>query len=211
VEYPQEAPPDLAGQSVAYEIDVHEVKRKVLPDLDDEFAKDLGDFADLAALRARLREDLERDKRRDAERQIRNAIMDKVLLENPIVLPEVLVDDELRHRLEQVVRRMYLQGIDPEHAQVDWVKLRDSQVDPARKSVHARLMLDAVAAAEGLAVTPAEVDERIRLEARHLGEPPDKLRKQLAKGTGLQAMKSQLLREKTLDLLVAVANIPNEE
>jgi len=212
VDYPKEYEhPPLAGQSVRYRVVVHEVKRKQIPDLDDEFAKDLGDFADLAALRERVRDDLLERRRQEIERGVRQSVLDKVLLENPIVLPDVLVEHEVRHRLESIVRNMILQGVDPEKVQLDWEKLRTEQEEPARKSVHARLILDRVAEVESLSIDTAEVEERIRRDAQRIGEKPDKLRRQLEKRGGLEGLKAQLVREKSLDLLRAVANIQNEE
>ena len=129
--------------------EVPEVERRELPELDDEFAKDLGEFDDLEALKARIREDLEARKKRESEMAVRQGVLDKLLLENPIVLPETLVEDEIRQRLEEMVRRMMMQGMDPEQMQLDWKELRKQQEEPARKSVHARLLLDARRNAHG--------------------------------------------------------------
>ncbi len=212
VTYPAEYPSDrLAAKSVRYAIAVHEVKRREVPALDDEFAKDLGDLADLAALRARVREDLETRKSAEAKRAVRQSLLDKILLENPVVLPEVLVEEEIRSRLEDMVRAMILHGVDPRGADFDWKALRDRQEEPARKAVHARLVLDAVAEAEDLAVDPSEVDERIRLEAERIGETPETIRARLRKGGGLEALQIQLVREKSLDFMTSVANIRKVE
>ena len=202
---------ELAGRSVRYEIRVREVRMRELPALDDEFAKDLGEFADLAALRARLRTDLEARAAHEAERRVRQAVLDEVLLRNPIVLPEGLVDEEIRRRLEQGVRGLIARGIDPQKVELDWKRLRDEQVEPARKTVHARLILDAVARVEGLTIEATEVEERVRRDAEALGEKPAKLREQLASAGGIDALSAQMCREKALDLLTSVANIRSEE
>jgi trigger factor len=199
------------GKPVRYELHVHEVKAKQVPELDDEFARDLGDFPDLAALRARVRQDLEARAQREADERVRQAVLEKVMLENPIVLPDVLVEDEVRHRLEDLVRRMYAQGIDPEKVELDWKKLRDQQEQGARRSVHARLILDAVARAKGLAVSAEEFEQRIRKDAEAIGEAYSTVRKRLEEGSGSEVIRAQLVREKALDLLTAVANIQNEE
>ncbi|HXV76803.1 MAG TPA: trigger factor [Candidatus Polarisedimenticolaceae bacterium] len=212
VDYPKEYEnPDLAGKTVRFEITVHEVKVRQVPQLDDEFAKDLGDFDDLAALTARVRSDLEQRRSREVEGKLRQTLLDKVLLENPMVLPDVLVDSEIRQRLEELIRRLYLQGVDPEKVEIDWKRLRDDQEAPARKSVHARLVLDAIARAEGLAVTPEEIDDRIRNDARSVGESHDQFKKRLREHGGTEVIRTQILREKSLDLLTAVANIQSEE
>jgi len=210
--YPKEHPnKDLAGKEVAYELQVHEVKRRVVPPLDDDFAKDLGDFGSLDDLRKRIREDLEHRKKHEAERAVRQAVLDKVLLENPIVLPDTLVESEIRYRLEEIVRRMMMQGMDPEKLQLDWKELRNQQEEPARKAVHARLILDAVARAESLEVSEDEVEQRLVRDAAALGQKVEKFRAELKKQGGIEVMKNQLLREKSLDLLTSVANIRNEE
>ncbi len=212
VEYPDEYPEkSLAGKRVEYKVTVHELKKKVLPELDDEFAKDLGDFADLAALRARIEEDLTKRKENQAQSEVRQRLLDKLLVENPVVLPEVLVEQEVRSRLEEIARRLISQGIDLDQAGLDWSKMRKEQEESCRKSVHARLVLDAVARAEDIQVTDEEVDERITRDAAQMGENPDKLREGMKKHGGLQPLKNQILREKSLDLLTAVANIQNEE
>ncbi len=208
VEYPADyQSSDLAGQRVGYRLTVHEVKRPELPELDDEFAKDLGDFEDLAALREKLRKDLDARKRHEADHALRQSVLDKVLIENPVVLPEVLVEAEVRGRLQEIVHKMMLEGLDPEKVKVDWKELRERQLEPAKKAVHARLILDAVAQAEKVQVDPSEVEERINRDAERLGQSPAKLRADLKKHSGRQALTVQLVREKSLDYLTSVANI----
>jgi len=106
---------------------------------------------------------------------------------------------------------MYAQGIDPEKVELDWKKLRDQQEQGARRSVHARLILDAVARAKGLAVSAEEFEQRIRKDAEAIGEAYSTVRKRLEEGSGSEVIRAQLVREKALDLLTAVANIQNEE
>jgi trigger factor len=202
---------DLAGKPVEYRLSVHEVKRRLVPELDDEFAKDMGDFESLDALRKRIRSDLDQRKRADRDRGLRNSVMDKVLLENPIPLPDALVADETRQRLEDVARMMVHQGVDPRTAEIDWSAMRDRQVEPARKAVHGRLVLDAVAAIEGIEVSDDEVETRLESDAAKVGETATKLRARIEKHGGMEARKIQLGREKSLDFLIAVANIQGEE
>ncbi len=208
VDYPGEHPSSShAGKRVDYQVHVHEVKRREVPALDDEFAKDMGEFQDLAALRERLRADLEERKRAQVRQAVRQAVLDKVLLDNVAVLPEILVDEEVQQRLEDMVRSMILHGVDPRKAELDWKELRDRQVEPARKVVHARLVLDAIAEEEKIATDDREVEARIRKEAERVGEPVETLRARLKKGGGLEALQTQIVREKTLDFLTSVANI----
>lgn len=212
VRYPDEHPaPRLAGKAVRYVVKVHEIKRREIPALDDEFARDMGEFENLAALRARVLSDLEARKLSEARAAVRQSILDKALLENPVALPDVLVEEEIRHRLEDMVRAMVLHGVDPRQADFDWKSLRDRQEEPARKTVHARLLLDAIAAAESIEASPEDLEARIRVEAERIGEGVEALRAKLKKGDGLEALKTQMVREKTLDFLTSVANIQKAE
>ena len=215
-EHHQDEPHEHEGEhdhthgSIAYHVVVHEVKRREIPALDDDFARELG-ADDLPALRVRAREDLERHAREEAERGVRQSVVDKVLLENPIPLPEILVAEETRHRLEDLARMLAVQGVDVGAEGFDWKALYERQQEPARRAVHARLVLDAVARQEALSVDDDEVEQRIALEASRIGESAASLRRRLQKGGGLEALRNQLLREKTLDFLTSVANIRPEE
>ena len=128
-----------------------------------------------------------------------------------MLLPDVLVEEEIQHRLEDMVREMMFHGFDPRKAELDWKELRDRNEAPARKIVHARLVLDAIAAAEGVKVDRKDLDERIRREAERIGEGYDALRLRLGKSGGLQALETQMVREKSLDLITSIANIHGAE
>lgn len=213
VTYPDEfRAPELAGKRVEVAVRVHEVKRREIPELDDEFAKDLAErFEGLDDLRSQIRQDIEARKKSQAEETVRQALLDKLLLENVVVIPDVLVEREIQRRLEGAVREMMMQGVDPEKADVDWKQLRDRQEEPARKSVHARLVLDAVAAEEKIEVSEADATARIRAEAERTGQPYRDLRKRIDEQGGTEPLKIQMVREKTLDYLTSVANIRTEE
>ena len=212
VDYPTEYPAkELAGKTVAYKLTVHEVKRREVPEIDDELAKDLGEFDDLDALKTRIREDLEARQRREIDNEVRQSLLQKLLTDHPIVLPEALVEQEIRQRLEELARNLVMQGVDLETADFNWKDVREKQEDPARKSVHARLLLDAVARAEDLQGSDEEVNERIEHDARHMGQKPAELRHRLEQSGGTETLVSQLLREKSLDLIKTSANISIEE
>jgi len=208
VDYPEDyGAKEMAGKRVDYKMTVHEVKQPILPDLDDEFAKDVGEFEDLAALELKIKTDLEARKKHESEMAARQAVMAKVLLANPVVLPEVLVEQEIRRRLEDFVRKLMMQGIDPEKQEINWEELRKQQEEPARKSVHARLVLDAVAEAEKIEVDAEAIEARLRQDAERIGESFEKLSARLKKHEGEEALTTQLVREKALDYLTSVANI----
>jgi trigger factor len=212
VDYPEEyGAKELAGKTVAYKLTIHEVKRREIPVIDDEFAKDLGEFDDLEALKARIREDLEHRQKHEIDGEVRNSLLQKLLTDHPVVLPEALIEHEIRQRLEELARNLVMQGVELEKAGLDWKDIREKQEEPARKSVHARLFLDAVVRAEDLKISDEELNARIEHDAQQMGQTPAELRKRLDEAGGPEPLISQLVREKALDLIKTSANISTEE
>jgi trigger factor len=198
---------ELADQDVAYDITVKSVKRRVLPALDDEFAKDLGDFDNLAALRARVREDLEHEARHAADRELRSALMKQLAGRVPFELPASLIDRELDHRLEDFARRMMEQGIDPRQAGIDWQAFRESQRGPALEAAGGAVYLDQLARHEHIEVTQEEVDQEVARYAERTGRTPAAVRAALEKEQGLSRIAVGIRREKSVDFLMARATI----
>ena len=125
---------ELADTDVSYTVTVKGIKRRVLPELDDEFAKDLGEFETLDALRARVREDLEHEARHAAEREVRAALMKQLAARVPFEVPASLIEREIDRRLEEFARRLIDQNVDPRQAGIDWQAFRESQRDVAQGS-----------------------------------------------------------------------------
>ena len=131
LDYPADyAVAELAGTSVAYTVTLNELRRRVVPALDDEFAKDLGEDLDtLEALRARVRGDLEAESRDASERQLRADLLKQLAKRLPFPVPGALVDREVDRRVEEFARRLMSQQIDPRRANIDWAAFR---AGPAR-------------------------------------------------------------------------------
>src|SRR5439155_2437619 len=136
---------ELANADVSYTVTVKGLKRRVLPELDDEFAKDLGEFETLDALTARVREDLEHEAKHAAEREDRAELMKQLATRLPFDVPASMVDREVDHRLEEFARRLIDQRIDPRQAGIDWAAFRESQREVSRDAVAAALVLEEVA------------------------------------------------------------------
>src|SRR5262249_41867403 len=142
---------------VSYTVAVKGGKRRVLPELDDEFAKDLGEFDTLDALRQRGREGLEHDGKHAAARAGRGELMKQLAARLPFEVPASLAAREMDRRVEEFARRLIEQQIDPRQAGIDWNAFRESQRDAAREAVAAALVLDEVARREQLEVIEPEV------------------------------------------------------
>jgi trigger factor len=189
---------------------VKAIKRRVLPELDDEFAKDLGEFETLDALRARVREDLEHEARHTAERDLRGELMKQLATRLPFEVPASLVERELNRRLEDFARRLIEQNIDPRQAGIDWNAFRDSQRDVAKEAVASALVLDEIARRQQLDPTESDVEQEIARFAERSGRTPAAVRAGLEKEGGLSRVYSGLRREKSIDFVMAHATIAGE-
>ena len=208
VVYPGDHPAsDLAGRRIGYDVTLGEIKRKVLPALDDEFARDLGKFGALDELKRAVESDLAERERRKANEAARGQVIDQLVQGNPDVpVPDVMVDEEVDRRVDELVRSMVMQGMDPRRAAVDWDEIRDKQREPAAKSVRAMILLDAIAEEEKISVAPDALDKALSEEAARRRQTLEALRAKLAKDGRLDRLEQQLLREKVLDFLLVASN-----
>ena len=211
IHYPADYPiGELANTDVSYTVAVKGIKRRVLPDLDDEFAKDLGEFDTLDALRARVRADLEEEGRHAADRDVRAELMKQLAARLPFEVPQPLVEREIDRRLEEFARRLIDQNIDPRQAGIDWNAFRESQREVAREAVAAALVLDEVSRREHLDVTEDELEREVSRYADRSGRTPAAVRAALEKEGGLSRVSAGLRREKSIDFAMARATIAGD-
>ena len=208
VRYPADHPiGELADTQVSYTVTVKGLKRRVVPELDDEFAKDLGEFDSLEALRTRVRDDLEHEARHASERELRGELMKQLAARVPFEVPASLIDREVDRRLEEFARRLVEQNVDPRQAGIDWQAFRDSQREAAREAVASAMALDEIARREQLDVTEAEAEQEIGRYAERTGRTAAAVRAALEKEGGLSRVYSGLRREKSIDYVMARATI----
>jgi trigger factor len=198
---------DLAGRSVEYGVTIKAIKQRVVPALDDEFAKDLGSFDSLAALRDRVRRDLEHEAAHEADRSVRGDLLADLAKRVPFAVPDALVEQELDRRVEEFARRLVEQQVDPRKAGIDWNEFRAAQRDAAVESVKAMVALDEIARREPVVVTDEDLTQEIARFAERSGRTPEAVRAQIEKDNGLARLRGGLRREKTVDLLLANAAI----
>ena len=149
VHYPADyAIKELAGTTVNYDVTVKAVRKRIVPELDDEFAKDLGDFASLDALKARVREDLEHEARHESDRELRAELMKQLATRVTFEVPQALLEREIDRRVEEFVRRLIDQQIDPMKTNINWEDFRERQREAAAEAVRGALVLDEVARRE---------------------------------------------------------------
>jgi len=208
VRFPAEyAVKELADTTVTYKVTVKDVRHRVLPELDDEFAKDVGAFESLAALRDQVRTDLQEEAGDNTTRQLRADLLSQLAKRLSFDPPVSLVDREMDRRVEEFARQLMQQNMDPRQAGIDWDQFREAQREPAIASVASALVLDEIARREHLTVAPEEVDKEIERFAERAGRTPTALRAQLEKEGGVSRLMVGLRREKAVDLAMSRATI----
>jgi len=198
---------ELAGTTVKYEVEVKAIRTKVTPPLDDELAKDLGDFESLEALRTRIRADLEHELRHEVERDTRAELLRQLATRVTFEVPSSLLDREIDRRVEEFVRRLMDQQIDPMKTGINWEEFRDRQREAATEAVKGALVLDEVARREQIEVSDADVEAEIERFADRSGRSAASVRARLEKEGGVSRLYAGLRREKSVDLLLGKATV----
>src|SRR6187402_3033431 len=199
--------PELAGGTVNYTVNLKEIKKRIVPALDDELAKDLGDFASLDELRARIREDLEHEAMHAAERQVRQDVMKQLAARVPFPVPTSLVEREIDRRLQDFAQRLMEQRIDPRQANIDWNQFREGQRAPATEAVASAIVLDEIAKRENIEVTDADMDTELQRYAEQTGHNLQAIRARLQKDGELGRLAAGLRREKAVAHVMSKAQI----
>jgi trigger factor len=198
---------ELAGGTVDYTVALKEIKKRVVPALDDELAKDLGEFDSLEALRTHVREDLEHEARHAAEHQVRAEVLKQLASRVPFAVPETLVEREIDRRLEDFARRLMEQRIDPRQANIDWNAFRDAQRTPATEAVGSAIALDEIARREQIEVTDDDLTAELQRYADRTGHSVASIRARLQKDGELGRIAAGLRREKAVAHTVSRAQI----
>ena len=213
VDYPADFSSEaLAGKKVEYTTDVTAVRRKELPELDDEFAKSLGaEFESVETLRTKVREDLEARATFESDRNLRDELITKLLDAHKFEVPQSLVEEQTNHRLEGVARQMMARGIDPRNQEIDWERGREELQEQAEKDVRATMLLEKIAEAENVTVSEEEIGVEIEALAAASRQSTMQVRAALTKDGGDRSIAHRLRNRKALDLLMENASITDGE
>jgi len=208
VAYPADYPDaKLAGKKFQYSVDVLGIKTKTLPELNDEFAKDVSDAASLEELKKKIRESLEHERDHRQKELQREKVLAALVKLHDFPVPDSLVEHQMDVRLERVVRSLAQQGVDPRAVNVDWVSLRRRQEERARDDVKAELVVDRIATEEKIDVTEEELQGELEHMSSHGGESAEAIRARLTKQGALDRMKAKLRSDKTVDWLAQNARV----
>lgn len=213
VEYPADfSAKGLAGKKVDYAVKVSAVRIKELPEFDDDWAQSLSDeIESLEQLRTKVRSDLEQQVKNESDNRMRAELLRKLVDAHQFELPERLVQHQTEHRLEQVVRDMIGQGIDPRNPELQWDKARESLQEQASYDLRSSLLLERIAEEEQIEVTDQEIDDEINAIADASRQTAEQVRAILTKQGGERSIAGRLRNRKALDLLVANARVTAQE
>jgi trigger factor len=212
VDYPADfSSQPLAGKKVEYTVDVTSVRRKELPEVDDEWVKSLGYDFDVATLRSKIREDLEMRLKADSERHLRDELIRQLITAHPFEVPQSFVEQQTNQRLQTVVREMMQRGVDPRHPQMNWEGAREELKEQAENDVRATMLLEQIAEAENITVSNEEVESEIEALATASQQSKEQVRAALTKSGGERSIAHRLRNRKALDVLIENANITEAE
>ena len=213
VEYPADfSSQGLAGKKLAYEADVTAVRRKELPEADDEWAKSLGDeFDSVATLRSKIRQDYELRAKAEADHKVRGELIRQVVAAHPFEVPESLVQQQTNQLLQTVARDMMERGVDPRNPELKWDRAHEELKTQAEQDVRATMLMEHIAEAENITVSNEEVEAEIEAIATASRQSVEQVRAALTKSGGERSIAHRLRNRKALELLIDNANITDTE
>lgn len=185
-----------------FHLSANEVLERQLPEVDDELARTLGNFEDLAGLQSDIGHRLTHEKIHRLNQQRERALLDQLCERHPLELPEWVVEQETRDIMGEYAQNLASQGIDVQKVQIDWNALAGDLKPQAEKRVHTRLVLDAIALGESIELEPQAVEERLALIARSQGKSAAQLRRAFIDDGRMMALEEQLLRETVITTLM---------
>jgi trigger factor len=197
----------LRGKEGSAHIKLGEVKEKVLPALDDDFAKSVGEFETLEAVRAEVRRQLEARREAESRQALEDKIIDALLARHEFGVPDAMVMRQVAHQVEHTRERLRRQGVNPDGVQWDYPKIVTELRPGAERAVRRALLLEAIADQEALTVADAQMDEEIEKFARASQRPAPAVRRMMEKSGDLDALQHGLRERKTLDLLIEHARV----
>ncbi|MEK4442682.1 MULTISPECIES: trigger factor [Niallia] len=195
---------DLAGKPATFKVTVHEIKGKELPELDDEFAKDVDEEAEtLAELKEKIKTRLENDKKHQAEHTVRDTVVEKASENAKMDIPSAMIDTEIDRMMSEFEQRLQMQGMNLElyfqFSGQDEAALKDQMKEDAEKRVRSNLTLEAIVAAENIEVTEEEVKAELENMSQIYNMPVDAIKQALG---GVENLQMDIKMRKAIDFLV---------
>jgi len=208
IDIPQEnANKEICGKTVKFNVLIKEVKEKQLPTVDDEFAKDLGDYKDLKDLRVKIKESLAERRLQDGEASLKEKIFDSLIEKNPFDVPKSMIETQIRNMVMNTQQMLNNQGINLEDLGQSAEQMQDSYRQPAERQVRSALLLDAVAQKEGLKVEPKDLEEKYEEFASQVNQSVDFVKAKITQ----EMLEPQIIEKKAIEYIISKANIKEKQ
>jgi trigger factor len=191
----------LSGKTIRFRMKLKMIRTKELPEVNDEFAQDLGDYPTLNDLREAIRKSIFSEREYHAQQKAKDELVDKLVEAHDFPVPDAYVERQIEAQLEQQFRSLAERGVDPSKLQLDWAKIKDSQRPKATHDVKGSLLVDKIADRESIHATQDEVDHEVQRIAKQQREPVAATRKKLEKDGILGRIAHQIRTNKTLNFL----------
>jgi trigger factor len=192
----------LAGKTFSYAVKVQAIKQKSLPELNDEFAKQLGEFQTVDDLRKTIREQIESERKHQAEHDAKDKLVGELIQRNDFEVPDSLIEQQIDIRLERGLRALAAQGLTAEQMKkMDLQRLRAGQREQAIHDVKAALLLERVAEEENVQVSDEELNQELEGLAKQSKQTSEAVRARLTRDGGLDRIRTRIRNEKTLEFL----------
>jgi len=203
VHYPDDFSDErLRGKTFAYKVKVNAIKQKSLPEINDDFAKELGEFKTIDEVKQRIREGMEHERKHEAEREAKDKLLAELIRRNEFEVPEALVEHQIDLRLDRGLRALAAQGMRQEDMKkMDFGRLRAGQRDQAVQEVKASLLLEKIADTENIQVGDEEIDREVEALAKQTNQAADDIRARLTKDGALDRIRNRIRNEKALEFL----------
>ncbi len=198
---------NIAGKIATFQVVVKDIKESVLPELDDDFAKGLGEFVDLEALRLAVREELEQEKQKAISSEVEVQLIDDLIKRNPFEVPQSLVERELQRMLDTIRYRLSAQNLTLEQAGMDEETFKERNLDVAEKKVRRSVLLERIAAQEKFEISDEELKQGLHMAAEEAKQPYEKVRDFYQRNNLMEPYRHQLMEEKVVKFLHDQADI----
>ncbi|HLM46418.1 MAG TPA: trigger factor [Myxococcaceae bacterium] len=191
----------VKGKTARFKFTVKGLKKKVVPELNDDFAKETNEAQSLEELRTKIRTDLEQGKRSKAQNDERAAILTALIERNAFDVPKSMVERTIDNMLEGQLRNMARMGMDPRRLNLDFARLREDLRERATQEVKGALLIEAIAQKENIQASDADVDKKLEELAAEAKQPIDVVRKYFKGAEERQGLSLRLREEKTIEFL----------
>jgi trigger factor len=196
-----------AGKTISFHVKIKEIKEKILPPLDDEFAKDIGDYPSLEELRLKLKTDIEGVKELVLKRQLKDQIMDQLIQATPFEVPETLVQGQTKALVSDTKLRLATQGMALKNLGVSEEKIQEDYKEIAKRQVQTFLILEKIASQEGITVSDEEAEDHLKEIAERAHQKFEVVKRHYEKNELIPDLKAKILSDKTLDFLLEKSKV----